>query len=115
VAHHDELPGAAPAREVGGRRDVVHAARKIVRLAVTDAYGPDAARRERNAEVVVETLGRTEQAAHPTSAGDEHLRGVDGAVPQERDEPAHRVDLEVTKVRRDLDLLHRERFEQVER
>ena len=71
--------------------------------------------RERDAEVVVEAFGRTEQAAHPAAARDEHVGRVDGSVPQQGEEPAHRVDLEVAEIRRDLDLLHGERLEQVER
>ena len=87
VTHHDELARPAPTREVGGRGHVVHAAREIVRLAVADAHGADATRRERNAEVVVEPFGRAEQAAHPAAARHEHVVRVDGSVPQQREEP----------------------------
>ena len=38
-----------------------------------------------------------------------------GPVPQQREQAADRVDLEVTEVGRDLDVLHRERLEQLER
>ena len=62
-----------PSGEVGGRGDVVHAARKVVRLAVADADVPMPAGGERDAEVVVEALGRAEQTAHAAAARHEHV------------------------------------------
>ena len=74
VAHRHEPARAAAAREVGGGGHVVHAAGEIVGLAVADAHGRDALLGEAHAEVVVEAVGRAEQAAHPAAARHERRR-----------------------------------------
>ena len=71
--------------------------------------------RERDPSVVVEAVRRPEQAPHPAAARDHDIGRVPRAVPEQRQQPAHRVHLDVAQVGRDLDFLDRERFEQVER
>src|SRR4051812_8972837 len=115
MAHRYEPACAAPTREIGGRGHVVHAAREIVGLAVADPHGSDAARCQAHAEIVVQPVGRSEQAPHAAAARDEHFIGVDRSVPHEREQAVHRVHLEVPETVGDLDLLHRERLEQLER
>ncbi len=116
VPHDDEATRARPTREIGRGRDVVDAARQIVGLAVADAHGGDAVGvGEVHAEVVVQTVGRSEQTAHPAARHDDDVGRVARAVPQDGEQPAHRVDLEMGETRHDLDLFHTERLEQFER
>ena len=68
MADRDEAAATGSAREIGRGGHVVHAAAEIVGLAVADAHRADTLRRERDTEVVVEAVGRTEQAAHPAAA-----------------------------------------------
>ena len=89
--------------------------REVVRLAVADADRADALRREPLTEVVVEPAGGTEQPAHPAAAHHDDVLGLRVAVPEQREQTLQRVDLEVVEVGRDLDVLGRERLEQLER
>ncbi len=115
VPHRHDAPRAGADREVRGGGDVHDATREVVRLAVPDAHRPDALLGEALAEVVVQPVRGTEQTAHPTATHDHDLLGLRVAVPQDREQTLERVDLEVVEVGRDLDVLGRERLEQLER
>ena len=111
---HEPLRARA-GREVRSGGQVEHAAGEVVRLAVADADRADALGREPLAEVVVEAARGSEEPAHPAAAHDHDLLGLGIAVPEQREQPLERVDLEVVEVGRDLHVLGRQRLEQLER
>ena len=68
MADDDEAARAATAREIGSRRDIVHAARQVVRFAITDSHCADALRGQLPAEVMVKAFGGSEEASHTAAA-----------------------------------------------
>ncbi|MGZ4683654.1 MAG: hypothetical protein ACXV8G_14445 [Acidimicrobiales bacterium] len=115
VAHHDEAPGPDPPGDVGRGGHVHHAAVEVVRTAVADPDGADALLGERLAQIVEQSVGRAEQAAHGPAAHEHHVVGVPGAVPQQRDQAFHRVHLDVVERRGDRLLLHGDHSQRIER
>ena len=85
-------------REIGRGGQVVHAAAEVVRLAIADAHRADALLRERDPERVVDAVRGAEQAPHPAAARDHDVGRVPRTVPQQRQQPAHRVHLDVAQV-----------------
>ena len=116
VADGDDALRAALDREVGGRREVVHAVGKMVGLAGS-RRGSSRCRRSRTG---CRGGGRSRRRGRadcpcPPPHRDDHTVGVAGSVPQQREQPAQRVHLDVMERGSDLDLRHRERLEQRER
>jgi hypothetical protein len=68
-------------RQLEGHQGVVGAAVEVVRAPPADSHGGDAAVEQGDPEVVVEAVGRTEQAAHRPAGGDDDGVLVAGAVP----------------------------------
>ena len=114
VADGDEARRAGARGEIRGGRHVEHAAGQVVRLAVADPDRADALRGEFLAEVVVEPAGRAEQPTHAAATHHHDVLGLRVAVPEQRQQPLQRVDLEVVDVRRDLHVFGGERLEQLE-
>ena len=56
-----------------------------------------------------------EQPAHPTARHQHDRGGVGRAVPEDREKPPQRVDLEVPEVRSHLDLFRSQRLEELQR
>src|SRR5262249_14357378 len=100
VADDDEVPATGPAGEVARGGDVVYATGKVVRLAVADPHRRDAVLLgQLDAERVVHAVGRTEHPAHASAARQHDVGRVAGAVPQDRQQAAQRVDLEMRERR----------------
>ncbi len=114
---HDDEPACTRAtREIGRGGDVVDATRQVVGLAVADTHRGDVVHLGKvHSKVVVQAVGRSEQTTHPTAAHDDDVGRVTRTVPEDREEAAHGVDLEVRESRHDLDLFDAERLEQLER
>ena len=108
---------ARPRREVGRGQQVERAQVDVVGPPPPDPEHADAApaRGHLVAEPLVEAVGRPEQPAHRPAAHHDDRLGVRVAVPQDREQPAHREHLDVPERRRDGHLLARQRLEQVER
>src|SRR5581483_1812009 len=115
VPHRDGAAGAGTGREVYGGAQVDRAAIEVVRFAVADPQGADTARRERLAETLVQTVRRAEEPAHGATARDDDPSRVARTVPEHGEQAAQCEDLHVTEARHQVDFLHGERVEQVER
>ncbi len=63
---------------------------------------------------MVEAVRRAQQPTHGASAKHDHGVGIGVAVPEDREEAAHREDLEVANGRADHHLLAGQRLQQVE-
>jgi len=117
VAPGHEALSTGASRQVGRRQQVERAQVDVVRAAPPHAEHPEAAppRRHLVAQPLVEAVGRAEQPAHRSSADDHDRLGVGIAVPQDRQQPAHREHLHVAERRGDRHLLARQRLQHVER
>ena len=88
-------------RQVGGGQQVERAQVDVVRAAPPHPEHADAAppRGHLVAEPLVEAVGRAEQPAHRAAADHDDGLGVGVAVPQDREQPAHREHLDVAERR----------------
>jgi hypothetical protein len=107
--------GPVPDGELDGGGGVERAGVEVVRSPVADPQQGDAGGGELHAEAVIEAVGRAEEAPHRPTAGDDGRRLVASAVPQDGQQTAHGVQLQVAEARHDLHLAGGEHGQRLER
>ncbi len=119
VPHDHDAVGARADDQLHGGGDIDAARIEVVGTAIGHAHHGHPTLGECSAEPVVQPVGRPEEAAHRAPAGDHGGRPrwqrFGRLVPQERQQPSHREELEVAQLRCDEHVLLGENLEGIER
>lgn len=116
--HHDSLrAGIGDQLDCGGHVETTRI--EIVRPSIRHANHGNSSRRPRFSEIVIQPIGRAEQTTHRATTRHDRRRSYHLTsrylVPQQRDEAAHREQLDVAKSRCDHHALRRQHVQGVKR